>query len=142
MTFNETIFFLSEFLISIRKLEDFITFDLRIPEKWGIPKSIVDEGKLVPFDLQDDGFKGYSFVCSISDSEIDMTIDKIKKTIKLNKDKEIKEKLFKETIDSLKKTFEKNDLEKLKNLYFDFKIEQPLIDDTEERQISDDIELA
>ena len=142
MTFNETISFLSDYLVSIRKLEDFISFDLKIPEKWGIPKSIVDEGKLIPFELDENGYKGYSFVCNISDLDIDSTIDKIKKTIKLNKDKEIKEKLFKETIDVLKKTFEKNDLEKLKNLYFDFKIEQSLIDDTEEGQISDDTELA
>jgi hypothetical protein len=42
------------------------------------------------------------------------------KIIKLNKEKELKEKLFKDTVDQLKSTFEKTDLDKLKNLYFDF----------------------
>jgi hypothetical protein len=38
----------------------------------------------------------------------------------LNKEKELKEKLFKQTVEQLKSTFEKTDLDKLKNLYFDF----------------------
>jgi len=42
------------------------------------------------------------------------------KIIKLNKERELKEQLFKQTVDQLKKTFEKNDLDKLQNLYFDF----------------------
>jgi hypothetical protein len=47
-------------------------------------------------------------------------LTKIAKIIKLNKEKELKEKLFKQTIEQLKQTFEKTDLDKLQNLYFDF----------------------
>jgi hypothetical protein len=49
--------------------------------------------------------------------------------ITLNKEKELKELLFKETIDTLKKTFEKNDLETLKRLYFDFETDIENLDE-------------
>jgi hypothetical protein len=38
----------------------------------------------------------------------------------LNKERELKERLFKQTVEQLKQTFEKTDLDKLQNLYFDF----------------------
>ena len=38
----------------------------------------------------------------------------------MNKERELKERLFKQTVEQLKQTFEKNDLDKLQNLYFDF----------------------
>ena len=56
----------------------------------------------------------------IADKEISNTLIKIAKIIKLNKEKEFKEKLFKQTVEQLKQTFEKTDLDKLQNLYFDF----------------------
>ena len=44
----------------------------------------------------------------------------ISKLIKLNKEKEFKEELFKRSVDQLKKIFEKTELEKLKNLSINF----------------------
>jgi hypothetical protein len=49
---------------------------------------------------------------------------KIGKIINLNKERELKEKLFKQTVEQLKQTFEKTDLDKLQNLYFDFDMEE------------------
>jgi hypothetical protein len=59
---------------------------------------------------------------------------KIARIIKLNKEKELKEKLFKQTVEQLKTTFEKTDLDKLQNLYFDFEVEDTTLD------IEDDID--
>lgn len=132
----------SEHLVSIRKLEDYLSFDLKLPSKWGIPKNIVEEGQLVPYETNEENFKGFSFVCGFNDKDIEDALLRINRTIKLNKDKEIKEKLFKETIDKLKQAFEKNDLEKLKKLYFDFEEEQTILDESENGPLSDDIELA
>jgi hypothetical protein len=47
-------------------------------------------------------------------------LTKIARVIKLNKEKELKERLFRQTVEQLKQTFEKTDLDKLQNLYFDF----------------------
>jgi uncharacterized pyridoxamine 5'-phosphate oxidase family protein len=64
--------------------------------------------------------KGISFVSEINESNVSLTLTKIAKIIKLNKERELKERLFKQTVDQLKQTFEKTDLDKLQNLYFDF----------------------
>jgi hypothetical protein len=90
------------------------------PTKWSLPKSIVDEGQIVGFEAENQNMKGISFVSPIDDSEVSKTMTKISKVIKLNKEKELKERLFKETVERLKSTFEKTDLDKLQNLYFDF----------------------
>jgi len=109
-----------EYIHSIRKLESYLSFDMKFPVKWSIPKSLVDEGQLVGFEADNQNLKGISFVTPISESDVSKSLTRIAKIIKLNKEKELKEKLFKQTVEQLKSTFEKTDLDKLKNLYFDF----------------------
>jgi hypothetical protein len=104
----------------VRKLEDYISFDLKFPMSWSIPKSMTESDGIVPYDSGSQNLKGISFVCQVDEQNITSTLAKIQRVIKLNKDKEMKEKLFRETIDSLKKTFETTDLETLKRLYIDF----------------------
>jgi hypothetical protein len=105
---------------SIRKLENYFSFDMKFPEKWSMPKSLVEESQVVAFQTEEQNTKGISFVCQIDEKEVTSTLNRITKIIKLNKERELKEKLFKQTIEQLKQTFEKTDLDKLKNLYFDF----------------------
>jgi hypothetical protein len=82
-------------------------------------------------------------VTNITEKEINDALSKIGKIIKLNKDREIKERLFKETVDRLKSTFEKNDLDKLKTLYFDFEIDEPKLQEDETNgQVGETPELA
>ena len=109
-----------EYVHSIRKLKNYLSIDLKFPTKWSLPKSIVEEGQVVGFESDDSNYKGISFVTEISEVSVNVTLTKIAKIIKLNKEKELKEKLFKQTIEQLKQTFEKTDLDKLQNLYFDF----------------------
>lgn len=143
MSFYNQISSFVEYVSSIRKLENYLSFDMTFPAKWGMPKSVVDENKTVPFETKDGNLKGVSFVCEINDLEINSTISKINKTIKLNIEREQKEKLFKATLEQLKVTFEKNDLGKLQTLYFDFDNEQTnLMEDEKDGQESTTIELA
>jgi hypothetical protein len=93
---------------------------MTFPTKWSIPKNIVDEGQIIGFDVEDRNSKGVTFVCPIGEKEVSSVLVKIGKTIKLNKERELKERLFKQTVEQLKQTFEKTDLDKLQNLYFDF----------------------
>jgi hypothetical protein len=93
---------------------------MTFPAKWSIPKNIVDEGQIIGFEVEDRNSKGVTFVCPIGEKEVSSILVKIGKTIKLNKERELKERLFKQTVEQLKQTFEKTDLEKLQNLYFDF----------------------
>ena len=109
-----------EYIHSIRKLKTYLSFDMLFPTKWSLPKSIIDEGQIVGFDSDDQNLKGISFVSEINENNVSITLTKIAKIIKLNKERELKERLFKQTVDQLKQTFEKTDLDRLQNLYFDF----------------------
>ncbi len=133
-----------EYIHSIRRLESYLSFDMKFPVKWSLPKSIIDEGQVIGFNVDDQNFKGVTFVAQINESDVSLILTKIGKIIKLNKERELKEKLFKQTIDQLKQTFEKNDLDKLQNLYFDFETDiTPDLDlDEQNGQESATIELA
>jgi hypothetical protein len=120
-----------EYLHSIRKLKNYLSFDMVFPSKWSLPKNLIEEGQIVGFEAENQNLKGISFVSPIDDSEVSKTLSKITKIIKLNKEKELKERLFKETVEQLKSTFEKTDLDKLKNLNFYFEEE----DDTPELNV-------
>ncbi len=120
MSFYKEILPFVEYVHSIRKLESYLSFDMKFPTKWSIPKSIIDEGQVVGFEVEGQNSKGVTFICPIEEREMSTTLVKIGKIIKLNKEKELKERLFKQTVEQLKQTFEKTDLDKLQNLYFDF----------------------
>jgi hypothetical protein len=132
-----------EYIQSIRKLKTYLSFDMVFPTKWSLPKSIIDEGQVIAFNLEDQNLKGVSFVSQINENDVSVILTKIGKIIKLNKERELKEQLFKQTIDQLKQTFEKNDLDKLQNLYFDFETDAPNLELNEQNgQESATIELV
>jgi hypothetical protein len=109
-----------QYIHSVRKLENYLSFDMAFPVKWSLPKSIIDEGQVIGFNLDNQNLKGLTFVSQINENDISIILTKIAKIIKLNKERELKEQLFKQTIDRLKQTFEKTDLDRLQHLYFDF----------------------
>lgn len=116
-----------DYVHSIRKLKNYLSFDMKFSSKWVIPKQLVD-GDVIPFDISEDDCKGISFVSKIDEMQVSSVLEKISKIIKINKDREMKEKLFKNYVEKLKKTFETTDIEKLQNLYFDFDQETNLSD--------------
>ena len=131
-----------DYIHSIRKLETYLSFDMVFPSKWALPKTLIDEAKIVGFETKDSNLKGISFVSLIDEREVTGTLVKIAKVIRLNKEKEMKEKLFKETIEKLRQTFEKNELEKLKNIYFDFTQEDTNLMIDDDKSEREDVELV
>ena len=143
MSFYKELVPFVQYIHSIRKLETYLSFDMAFPTKWSLPKSIIDEGQVIAFNLENQNLKGVSFVSQINENDVSVILTKIGKIIKLNKERELKEQLFKQTIDQLKQTFEKNDLDKLQNLYFDFETDAPNLELNEQNgQESATIELA
>lgn len=120
MSFYKEIIPFIDYIHSIRKIETYLSFDMKLPSKWSLPKNVSDEEQIVPFDIGIENMKGLSFVSKLDENNINLCLTKILKIIKFNKEREIKEKLFRETVEKLKSTFEKTDLEKLQKLYFDF----------------------
>lgn len=144
MSFYKEILPFMDYVHSIRKLESYLSFDMKFPIKWNLPKNLSTEGQLIPFEVGVENFKGWSFVSQIEESEVSSTLTKILKTIKHNKEREIKEKLFRDTVEKLKSTFEKTDLDKLQTLYFDFESEysNTTLDNEQDGQESTSLEVA
>ena len=107
-----------DYCSSIRKLKTYLSFDMIFPSNWTVLKSQIDETKTV-FNKTNDNSKNISFVSEINEELIAETISSIEKVISYNKEKEEKERLFKEKVNELKNIFEKGGIEDLKNLKFD-----------------------
>jgi hypothetical protein len=125
MNFYKAIEPFIEHFFSIRKIENFLSFDIEIPKTWGVPKSLNTDGQTIPFESpRGETHRGLSIMCEINDVEVDKTVQNILKLIRVNKEREEKEMLFKDVIADLKKTFESSDLESLKRLNFYFENER------------------
>ena len=144
MSFYKELVPFMDYIHSIRKLENYLSFDIKFPVKWSLPKNINEEGQIIPFEVGVENLKGWSFVSKLDESEVSLVLTKILKIIKYNKEREIKEKLFKETVDRLKSTFEKTDLDKLQKLYFDFESDysETSLDDEQNGQELTSTEVA
>jgi hypothetical protein len=114
------------------------------PTTWGLPKSYKEDGQIIAFEVEENNMRGFSFVSPIEDKDISQTLLKVARLIKLNKEREMKDILFKQTIEQLKKTFEQNDLETLQKLQIEFQDNETEIEleNEQDGQESTTIELA
>jgi len=121
MTLYTTIEPILDFLISIRKMENFLIFDIKIPKKWRLLKKFIKEEKFLDNGLIEDDYRSVSFVCEISENEIEETQKNIIGIINFNLELEEKESLLENKISELKNLFEKENLNNLKKLEFKMK---------------------
>ena len=126
------------YLQSVRKLKNYLSFDVHFPTTWKIPKQFVNEHKVVEQDSKLDGHRLISFVSEISETSVADTTSDIQNIIKYNLDREEKDKLFQTKVNELKTIFEKQNLNKLKNLVFDYKSERITLDDDDDTEESVD----
>jgi hypothetical protein len=119
-----------QYLISVRKLKQYLTIDIEFPNHWKIPKKFVQEDKIVENDKVNDGYRFFSFVSELDERQLNKTVENIRNIIDYNKEIEMKEKLLKQKIDELKRVFESENLDKLQSLKFDILEEK--LDDGEE----------
>jgi signal recognition particle subunit SEC65 len=108
-----------EFLFSIRKLEKYLAIDVKFPSKWVIPKSVIENSKVVENESQDADTRFFSFVSEFKEESLSATLKNIKTIIRVNREREDKEKLFKNKVNELKALFDQNNLDALKLLKFE-----------------------
>ena len=120
------------YLQSVRKLKNYLSFDLSIPNTWKLPKKFVDEEKIMEQDSKISGHRLISFVTEISEDAVEKNTDNIQNIIKYNLEREEKDRLFQVKVAELKSIFEKQSLSKLKNLSFELKTEKIELEDEEE----------
>ena len=119
-----------QYLISVRKLKQYLTIDIEFPDQWKIPKRFVQEDKIVENERVNESYRFFSFVSEFDEKQLNKTVDNIKNIVSYNKEIEMKERLLKQKIDELKKVFESENLDKLQSLKFDILEEK--LDDGEE----------
>lgn len=120
------------YLQSVRKIKNYLTFDVSFPNSWKLPKKYVDENKVVEQQSQTPNERLFSFVSEIKETEIETLSQNIQNIIKHNLDREEKEKLFHTKVEELKGLFEKTNLTNLKHLKFDIKSIKIELEDNEE----------
>ncbi len=130
------------YLQSVRKLKNYLSFDVHFPTTWKIPKKFVNEQKVVEQDSKLDGSRLISFVSEISENSVVETTSDIQNIIKYNLEREEKDKLFQNKVTELKTIFEKQTLSKLKNLVFDYKSEKIELDDDDDEPIGETSEVV
>lgn len=114
---------------SVRKLENYLSFDVEFPDTWRLPKKYVNEESTLENATTKKGLRSFSFISEFNETSVDNLIINIKGIISYNKEREEKEKLFEVKIGELKKIFEKSDLDNLQSLKFEFNKTKLTLDD-------------
>ena len=109
------------YLVSIRKLESYVSIDTEFPKTWKYPKKFMDEKTTVEQKSSKEDFRFISFACQFDESSLNLLFNNINGIVRYNKEREEKENLFEEKIKQLKSFFEQNKLEDLKSLEFNIK---------------------
>jgi hypothetical protein len=107
------------YLVSVRKLKNYLSIDIEFPLNWKIPKRFVDESKIMENQKVNDTKRFFSFVSEFNEEDLETTTLNIKNIILYNKEIEMKERLLKQKMDELKKIFETKKLEDLQTLKFE-----------------------
>ena len=110
-----------KYLHQLRRIEDYVVFDMYFPNSWKILKKFVIEDKFVNMGPVDEGLIGMSFVSETNEDNLNLTQNNIIGIINYNLEREQKEMLLETKINELKGIFEKQSLDSLKSLKFDIK---------------------
>ena len=119
------------YLQSVRKIQEYLSFDVSFPNSWKLPKKFVDETKVMEQESKSPNQRMFSFVSEIDEISVGKTSDNIQNIIKYNIEREEKEKLFEQKVAELKIIFERQSLNELKNLSFEFKKTKVKLEDKE-----------
>lgn len=122
------------YLQSVRKIKNYLSFDVSFPNTWKIPKKFVEEDKIMEQTSQVPNERLFSYVTEITEDGVQKAHINIKNIIKYNLEREEKDRLFESKVEELKQIFEKQNLDKLKSLQFD------IVEKSTKIQLEDDEE--
>jgi hypothetical protein len=120
------------YIQSVRKLKNFLSFDISFPNTWKLPKKFVEEDKVMEQESTIPNQRLFSFVSEITEESVEKTSTNIRNIIKYNLELEEKEQLFQNKVEELKNIFQKQNLNNLKGLQFEIKTGKIQLEDDEE----------
>jgi len=106
------------YLISIRKLENYLSLDIEFPATWKLPKKFVNPETTVEQQATKNDVRCFSFAVQFDETQIIQIFQNVKGIISWNREREMKDQLLNDKVNELKSFFEKNSLDSLKNLQF------------------------
>jgi len=127
------------YLTQIRKLENYLVFDVAFPMTWKILKKHIIEDKFVNNGTSNE-LLNLSFVSEYDEKNINIIQDNILNIINYNLEREEKERLLEMKINELKTIFDKESLDNLKNFKFDIN-KKISLNDVKSRPSTEVIEL-
>ena len=109
------------YLISIRKLENFLSFDIEFSKTWKLPKKYVDEKMVMEQSSSKEESRMFSFATEFTEDKINLLFENLKNIIKYNIEREEKELHIKIELDlkqtiSLARCFDYESLKKQASL--------------------------
>jgi hypothetical protein len=125
------------YIQSVRKLKNYLSFDMAFPKTWKLPKKYVKEDSVVENDSTDKNQRLISFVSQFEEVSINQIAENIKNIIKFNKELEAKEKLFNDKVNELKTLFERQNLQSLNELKFEFSEKKYTLNGEEDENTDD-----
>lgn len=130
-------------LISIRKLQNYLSIDIEFPNTWKIPKRYVDEKTIVEQPATKENVRCFSFAVEFNEESMEKLFNNIIGIVKYNKEREEKENLFEQKIKELKSLFDQSKLNDLKNLEFNIRNEFKLkLEDDEQSEDKESVGLV
>ena len=109
------------YLVSIRKLENYVSIDIEFPKSWKYPKKYVDEKTIIEQKAQKEDVRFFSFATAFDETSLNVLFTNINGIVKYNKEREEKEFLLDEKMKQLRSFFGQNKLDDLKSLEFNIK---------------------
>jgi len=107
------------YLSEIKKVENYLIFNMVFPSTWKVPKKFIIDDKFVNQGVNEDNMIVLWFISEFDESEVNTTKNNILGIINYNLEREEKDVLLQYKIDELKNIFNKESLDSLKNLKFD-----------------------
>jgi len=122
MNIYDDILELDGFFNSIRRHEDFIVIDLKLPLNWQDKYVLKERGDKVQLKIgsTDSNNKIVSFYTLFDREQTKILLEEIKAIIKFNNDIAEKDNLLNRKMAELKKTFTENNIDSLRSLEFNF----------------------
>jgi hypothetical protein len=117
------------YLQSVRKLKNYLSFDIEFPNTWKLPKKFINEESTVELKTDKPNIRLFSFVSEFNEETVNNVLNSIKSVISYNKEREEKERLFTDKVNELKKIFDSSDLDNLQTLKFELIKDKITFDD-------------
>jgi len=72
------------YLQSVRKIKDYLSFDIHFPTTWKLPKKYVNEERVMEQDSRTEGQRLFSFVSEINEKDVEIVSENLRSIIKYN----------------------------------------------------------